>query len=186
MHVIQNRNITHALPIPVNWETDFTPKWVDVSRSHDTVARFRNGVKFSPREKNRGELHLRWSDLHRHDILWWYHVNKYRAMRGNQSELAPWEKSPQCHVNTPFKLHIYFIHIPVLFTCRIWFPSDDLSTIYHQRLFCKKIHGEQHTLNYKQLYIPHQRWLNNQQLSAHEPSRRIKLQNGSSLPHSHF
>ena len=22
-------------------------------------------------------------------ILWWYHVNKYRAMRGNRSELAP-------------------------------------------------------------------------------------------------
>ena len=28
-----------------------------------------------------------------HDILWWYHVNKYRAMRGNRSELAPRRKS---------------------------------------------------------------------------------------------
>ena len=36
-----------------------------------------------------------------HDILWWYHLNKYRAMRGNQSELAPGRKSPRCHVNTP-------------------------------------------------------------------------------------
>ena len=40
-------------------------------------------------------------DSHRHDILWWYHVNKYRAMRGNRSELALGQKSPQCLVNTP-------------------------------------------------------------------------------------
>ena len=38
---------------------------------------------------------------HWHDILWWYHVNKYRAMRGNRSELAPGRNSPRCHVNTP-------------------------------------------------------------------------------------
>ena len=37
---------------------------------------------------------------HRHDILWWYHVNNCRAMRGKRSELAPARKSPQCHVNT--------------------------------------------------------------------------------------
>ena len=37
----------------------------------------------------------------RHDILWWYHINKCRAMRGNRSELAPARKSPRCHVNTP-------------------------------------------------------------------------------------
>ena len=37
----------------------------------------------------------------RHDILWWYHVNNYRAMRGNRSELALGRNSPQCHVNTP-------------------------------------------------------------------------------------
>ena len=49
-------NITHALPVPVFWQTDFTPKRVVVSRLHDTVARFRTGVKFSPRCKNRGEL----------------------------------------------------------------------------------------------------------------------------------
>ena len=49
-------NITHALPVPVYRQTDFTPKWVVVSRLHDTVARFRTGVKFSPRYENRGEL----------------------------------------------------------------------------------------------------------------------------------
>ena len=48
-------NITHAQPVPVYRQTDFTPKWV-VSRLHDTVARFRTEVKFSPRCENRGEL----------------------------------------------------------------------------------------------------------------------------------
>ena len=85
-------NITHALPVPVYRQTDFTPKWVVVSRLHDTVARFRSGVN-SHR-----------SDSRRHNILWWYHVNKYRAMRGNRSELTPGRKSPRCHVKTPPKL----------------------------------------------------------------------------------
>ena len=49
-------NITHALPVSVYRQTDFTPKRVVVSRSHDNVARFRTGVKFSPRYNNRGEL----------------------------------------------------------------------------------------------------------------------------------
>ena len=49
-------NITHALPVPGHRQTEFTPKRVVVSRSHDTVARFRTGVKFSPRYNNRGEL----------------------------------------------------------------------------------------------------------------------------------
>ena len=84
----------HALPVPVYRQTDFTPKWVVVSRLHDTVARFRTGVKFSPRCENRGELTP--GDSRRHNILWWYPVNKYRAMRGNRSELAPGLKSPRC------------------------------------------------------------------------------------------
>ena len=48
--------ITHALPVPVYLQTDFTPKRVVVSRLHDTVASFRTGVKFSPRYNNRGGL----------------------------------------------------------------------------------------------------------------------------------
>ena len=36
---------------------------------------------------------LLWGDSRRHDILWWYNVNKYGAMRGNRSELAPGRKS---------------------------------------------------------------------------------------------
>ena len=43
-------------------------------------------------------------DSRGHDILWWYHVNIYRAMRGNRCEPAPAQNSPQCHVNTPFQV----------------------------------------------------------------------------------
>ena len=50
-------------------------------------------------------VNSRQGDSCRHDILWWYHVNKYRAMRGNWSELAPGRKSPLCHVNTPLHVH---------------------------------------------------------------------------------
>ena len=46
-------------------------------------------------------VNSRWGDWRHHDILWWYHVNKYRAMWGNRSELAPARKLPRCHVNTP-------------------------------------------------------------------------------------
>ena len=53
-------NIAHALLVPVYRQTDFTPKWVVVSRLHDTVAKFRTGVKFSPRCENRGELTPGW------------------------------------------------------------------------------------------------------------------------------
>ena len=102
-------NITHALPVPVHRQTDFPPKRVVVSRLHDTVARFRTRVKFSPRYNNRGELTPR-----QHDILWWYHVNKCRAMRGNRSELAPGWKSPRCHVNTPLE-RLNWISISVKF-----------------------------------------------------------------------
>ena len=50
MHVcFKIANITHALPVPVYLQTDFTPKRVVVSCLHDTVARFRTVVKFSPR-----------------------------------------------------------------------------------------------------------------------------------------
>ena len=48
-------NITNALPFPGHRQTEFTPKRVVVSCSHDTVARFRYGVKLSPRYSNRGE-----------------------------------------------------------------------------------------------------------------------------------
>ena len=46
----------HVPPVPVYRQTDFTPKRVVVSHLHDTIARFRTGVKFLPQYKNRGEL----------------------------------------------------------------------------------------------------------------------------------
>ena len=50
---------------------DFVPEW----KSHPGT---------------RTGLHSRRGDSRRYDILWWYHVNKYRAMRGNRirSKLA--------------------------------------------------------------------------------------------------
>ena len=55
---------------------DFVPEW-------NSCPGTRTGIKSL------------WGDTRRHDILWWYHVNKYRAMRGNRSELAPgWKSNP--------------------------------------------------------------------------------------------
>ena len=44
-----------------------------------------------------------WFDSHRYEILCRCHVNKYRATRGNRSELVPEWKSHREHVNTSFK-----------------------------------------------------------------------------------
>ena len=57
--------------------------------------------KWNSRSGARTGVNSRRGDWRRHNILWWYHVNKYRAIRGNRSELAPGRKSPRCHVNTP-------------------------------------------------------------------------------------
>ena len=99
-------NITHALPVPVYRQTNFKPKRVVVSRFHDTVARFRTRVKFSPWYNNQSELTPGWlapMNPRRHDILWWCHVKKYRAMRGNRSELAP------VSCKHPLSLSWYFV-----------------------------------------------------------------------------
>ena len=97
-------NITHALPVPV-WSfrvymiplRDFVPEW-------------------NSRPGTRTGVNSRRGDSRRHDILWWYHVNKYRAMRGNRSELAPGRKSPRCHVNTPLDTQ----HLHDTCGCRKW------------------------------------------------------------------
>ena len=59
--------------------------------------------EWNSRPGARTGMNSRGGDSRRHNILWWYHVNKYRAMRGNWSELAPGWKSPRCHVNTPLE-----------------------------------------------------------------------------------
>ena len=58
-------------------------------------------LEWNSRPGTRTEVNSCWGDSCWHNILWWYHVNKYRAMRGNWSELALGQKSPWCHVNTP-------------------------------------------------------------------------------------
>ena len=64
-------------------------------------------------------------DSRRHNILWWYHVNKYRAMRGNRSELAPGRKSPRCHVNTSLdSLIIHQVKTKKIITVKeVWIPG---------------------------------------------------------------
>ena len=57
--------------------------------------------EWNSRPSTRTGVNSHRGDSRRHDILWWYHVNKYRAMRGNRSELAPGRKPPRCHLNTP-------------------------------------------------------------------------------------
>ena len=68
-------NITHALPVPVYQQTDFSRKRMVVSPSHDTVARLHTGVKFSPRYNNRGELTPGWLAL-----AWHFEVVSCRQM----------------------------------------------------------------------------------------------------------
>ena len=66
------------------------------------------------------------SDLRRHDILWWYHVNKCRAMRGHGSELTAVRKSPWCHVNTPSiilcKHHLILVSKSHKFNLDMFYP----------------------------------------------------------------
>ena len=65
-----------------------TPEWVFVPG-------------WKSRSGTRTGVNSRRYDSRRYDILCWYHVNEYRAIRENRSELAPGWKSPRYHVNTP-------------------------------------------------------------------------------------
>ena len=58
--------------------------------------------EWNSRPRIRTRVNSRQGESCQYNILWWYHVNKYRAMIGNQSELAPGRKLPWCHVNTPW------------------------------------------------------------------------------------
>ena len=96
-------NITHAPPVPVYRETDFTPKRNVWSFRVYTIP-LRDFVPgWHSRPGTTTGVNSRRGDSRRHGILWWYHVNKCRAMRGNRSELAQARKSPRGHVNTPLR-----------------------------------------------------------------------------------
>ena len=61
--------------------------------------------EWNSRSGARTGVNSRRGDSRRHNILFWYHVNKYRAMRGNRSELAPVScKEPLivCYLNINF------------------------------------------------------------------------------------
>ena len=57
--------------------------------------------EWNSRPGARTGVNSRRGDSRRHDILWWYHVNKCRATRGNRSEHTTSRRSPRCHGNTP-------------------------------------------------------------------------------------
>ena len=63
--------------------------------------------EWNSRPGARTGVNSRRGDSRRHNILWWYHVNKYRPMRGNRSVLAPGRKLLRCHVNTPLYRRIF-------------------------------------------------------------------------------
>ena len=90
---------------------NFIPEWN--SRSGTTT-----GVK-----SHRG-------DSRRHDILWWYLVNKYRAMRGSRSELALARKSPRCHdCKHPLSVTALWTTISVDLTGQHYITQTEVDTI---------------------------------------------------------
>ena len=78
----------------------FMPERTAVSHLHDIGMSFPTKMKISPRYSYRGEQSHQY-DLLRYKILCWYHVNQYRATRGNWSELVQEWKLHRYHVNTP-------------------------------------------------------------------------------------
>ena len=91
-------NITHTLPVPVYRQTDFTSKRAVIFRLHDTVARSRTGVRFSPRYNNRGELKPRWLAPAWHFVV--VSCKQMQSHERDRSELTPARESPRCHVNS--------------------------------------------------------------------------------------
>ena len=60
------------------------------------------------RPGKRTGVNSRRGNSRQHDILWWYHVNKYRAMRGGTGvNSVPGRKSPRFHVNTPLESRLW-------------------------------------------------------------------------------
>lgn len=86
-------------------EANFIPKRVVVLRLNDTIARFCPGARPEQDSRSGAATHVnsRRCDSRRHNIFGWYHVNEYRATRGNRSELARVWKPPRYHVNTPLE-----------------------------------------------------------------------------------
>ena len=154
-------NIKHALPVTVYQQTDFAPfsspePVVSWSRglvalwtrmiSHRNLWSFRVYMialrDFVPGWNSRPGtttgVNSSLGDSRRHDIFWWYHVNKCRAMRGNRSELTSEQKSPRCHVNTPLTTSWSWVAC-LFYTCIVSFTKMfECSRTQH-----KSVHFEQ-------------------------------------------
>ena len=74
-----------------------TPFWRDWCH---TEASGRFSPEWNSRSGTATEVTSRRYDSLRYGILWWYHVNEYKATRRNWGEVAPVWKSPRYHVNT--------------------------------------------------------------------------------------
>ena len=104
------------------------------------VTWYRCEISYRTWNSRRGDSRLR-------DILWWYHVNKYRAMRGNRSELAPGRKSPRWHVNTHVAsswesaiTHFDFdLFIPEHWTFKSKGMLQCTLITYHRILLCNRV-----------------------------------------------
>ena len=95
-------NITHALPVPVYRQTDFTlNRWsilVYTIPLQDFI------LEWNSCPGTTTGVNSRRGDLCRHDILWWYHVNKYRVMRGNRRWTRTWAKVALTSCKHPLRL----------------------------------------------------------------------------------
>ena len=79
---------THALPVPVSWESDFMPERTVVLHLNDIGMSFCSGMqKTFSRTLTGMNSHLYGSLWY--EILCLYHVNEYRASRRSRSELVP-------------------------------------------------------------------------------------------------
>ena len=86
-------------------------------------------------------VNLRRGDSRRHDILWWYHVNKYRAMRGNWSDLAPARKSSLVSCKHPLtcrplgQFPVSTIEVKKKGRCKECMTFDNLGSEYKSSLY---------------------------------------------------
>ena len=96
----------HASPLPHIFFEDRPPPYISEEKTwagwtHAGVTLPQKKRCVTSKKRLRGRLGWLAPAWH----FWWYHVNKYRALRWNRSELAPARKSSRCHVNTPPKTH---------------------------------------------------------------------------------
>ena len=94
-------NTTHALPVPVYRQKPadrFHPETGGCFSFTWCRREISSRSKILAPVQQRGWTH---AGMTRAGMTFCCKLNKYRAMRGNRSELVQARKSPRCHVNTP-------------------------------------------------------------------------------------